>query len=239
MREANIVVFGDVHGDWQTFRDHCEFDPPALAVFVGDFDLERPLEQELAQYLEEDGRVLWVPGNHDTDTPERHDNLFGSSLAGCNLSGRVVQACDVRFAGLGGIFRSDIWLPGTTPVFETRAEFLATYPEDRWRGGLPLMHRSTIFPEDIERLAAQRADVLVCHEPPSSHMHGWPAIDDLAAAMGVHTIVHGHTHDRYEATLSSGIRVVGIENGGYWSALGLARRGANWLSVPPLQRPAP
>lgn len=52
-----------------------------------------------------------------------------------------------------------------------------------------------IYPEDVYRLASQRADVLVTHEAPSCHPYGWAALDDLARAMGVKRTFHGHTHD--------------------------------------------
>jgi hypothetical protein len=41
-----------------------------------------------------------------------------------------------------------------------------------------------IWREDIEALAAQRADVLVTHEAPSSHPSGVAVIDALARRMG-------------------------------------------------------
>lgn len=74
-------------------------------------------------------------------------------------------------------------------------------------------HRSTIFPATWKKLAAQRADVLVTHEAPSGHPYGWQSIDLLARKMGVHTVVHGHHHDRldYSARASiDGFRTIGL-----------------------------
>jgi predicted phosphodiesterase len=48
-----------------------------------------------------------------------------------------------------------------------------------------------IFSVDYERLQKQRADILVTHEAPSSHPHGF-AIDELASRMGVSKAIHGH-----------------------------------------------
>jgi hypothetical protein len=45
-------------------------------------------------------------------------------------------------------------------------------------------------------LQAQRADILVTHVAPSSHQHGFAAIDQLANSLGVLTSFHGHHHDR-------------------------------------------
>ncbi|TDT87334.1 hypothetical protein DFO45_5008 [Azorhizobium sp. AG788] len=230
MREENIAVFGSMQGGWEAFHQLCADSAPDLAVFTGDLCLEQPLELELADFLAEGGKVLWVPGGQDTATPERYDNLFGGALGASNLSGRVVEASGVRWAGLGGVFRSDIWLPGTASTFESRALWLATNPETRWRGGMPLEHRATVFPEDTDALAALQADVLVSHEAPSSHANGWRIVDAVAEAMGVHTVVHGGAQEAYQATLPNGIRVVGIADGALWAPVGLERRGAQWLN---------
>lgn len=54
-----------------------------------------------------------------------------------------------------------------------------------------------IFPVDYERLQKQRADILVTHEAPSSHPHGF-AIDELASRMGVSKAIHGHHNDQLD-----------------------------------------
>jgi len=63
------------------------------------------------------------------------------------------------------------------------------------------------------RLAAQRADLLITHEAPSCHPHGFHAIDALARALGVQAAFHGHHHDSLDyrpqwATL--GFRAFGV-----------------------------
>ncbi|KAF0225737.1 MAG: hypothetical protein FD176_184 [Rhodospirillaceae bacterium] len=68
----------------------------------------------------------------------------------------------------------------------------------------------SIWPEDYERLAQQQADILVTHEAPSNHPHGFIEIDQLAEAMGAKLIVHGHHHRDYQTALPSGIRVIGV-----------------------------
>lgn len=35
--------------------------------------------------------------------------------------------------------------------------------------GIPLRHRTSIFPSDIEALEKQKADILICHEAPKPH----------------------------------------------------------------------
>jgi hypothetical protein len=114
---------------------------------------------------------------------------------------------------LPGVFKPRVWDPGdpTTPSFRTRAEFQAALrPGEVWRDGLPLFHGDTIFPEDFDTLASSRFDVLVSHEAPSSHPHGFAVIDALAEACGVSLIVHGHHHEAYETLLPNGIRVRGL-----------------------------
>jgi calcineurin-like phosphoesterase family protein len=65
---------------------------------------------------------------------------------------------------------------------------------ERWRGGLPLRHRSSIFPDEYEHLTRQRADILVTHEGLGGHPHGWKALDQLAASLHVEVAIHGHLH---------------------------------------------
>jgi hypothetical protein len=92
---------------------------------------------------------------------------------------------------LPGVFKPSVWYPRSDdgsqqidlPRYRNREEFLAAQPKERsWRGGLPLWHRDTIFPDDVDRLAEQSFDVLVTHEAPSSHRHGFAVIDELAAS---------------------------------------------------------
>ena len=70
--------------------------------------------------------------------------------------------------------------------------------QQQWRDGLPRQHRSSIFPEDYFHLVSQQADILVTHEAPSAHPHGFAAIDELARSMKVGKAFHGHHHDRLD-----------------------------------------
>lgn len=100
------------------------------------------------------------------------------------------------------------------PKFSTRNEYLSAHSRSTWRDGLPLRHRSTIFPEDFNSLTALEADILITHEASSTHKYGHTEIDDLAEVLGVKTIVHGHLHQDYRATLSNGIKVIGLPKAG-------------------------
>ena len=81
---------------------------------------------------------------------------------------------------------------------------------ERWRGGLPLAERATIFPEDVRALTDMRVDVLVTHEAPSTHRHGFVGIDIAAAACRARLVVHGHHHESVEGTLPDGTPVRGL-----------------------------
>ena len=56
-------------------------------------------------------------------------------------------------------------------------------------------HCSTIFPEPVRKLASQRANILVTHEAPGCHPHGFDELTRLAQSMGVQASFHGHQHD--------------------------------------------
>lgn len=217
-KQANSVAFfGDPHGNFRPVRDTIRHHFPAHAIFLGDFDLEQPLDVELADLTSVGSSIFFIHGNHDADRESWHDFVFESSLASRNLTGRVVDLDGVRVAGLGGVFHEDVWHPqnaGGIPKFNTRSEYLSAHSRSTWRDGLPLRHRSTIFPEDFNSLAALEADILITHEAPSTHRYGHTEIDDLAEVLGVKTIVHGHLHQDYRAVLPNGIRVIGLAKAG-------------------------
>jgi len=174
---------------------------PAAIIFLGDLQAQRPLEQELDAilYLTE---IWFIHGNHDTDSQADYDNLFRSALADRNLHGRVAEIAGTRIAGLGGVFRGEVWHPPGEIQHESFAALerseanrpaVKAYRTERAR-----KHRSTIFPDEYFQLVGQRADILITHEAPSCHPHGFEAIDELARNLRVHTTFHGHQHDRLD-----------------------------------------
>lgn len=191
-----ILFCGDPHGNFGHIIEAVQEHQPAAVILLGDVQAQRPLEVELAPILT--STEIWlIHGNHDTDSQADHDHLFGSKLADRNLHGRVVEIAGLRIAGLGGVFRGKVWAPPAAARFDSPQQYLAQCGKgNRWRGGLPLTHRSTIFPVDFENLQKQRADILVTHEAPSAHPHGFAAIDELARSLGVRTSFHGHHHDQ-------------------------------------------
>ena len=213
---AKICFHSDPHGDFEPLLEAAAREAPDAVVLLGDYDLEVPFHQVLRPILERNIPVRWIHGNHDTDRDAWHDNLFGSELAEGAINGRVETLLGVRVAGLGGVFRGQIWNPASGPVhFPTRESFLANCGRgNHWRGGLPRRHRSSIWREDYDALMGQSADILVLHEAPECHPYGFRALGDLARAMGVGLVIHGHQHERYETRIDGGIRVQGLEQAG-------------------------
>lgn len=192
---GDIWFCGDNHGHFDHIIAAVKEHRPSAIVLLGDVQARRPLQVELAEILSSTA-VHWIPGNHDTDTEDDYDNLFGSTLADRNLHGRVVDVAGMRVGGLGGVFRGRVWMPPAEAVHASAKGFLRVAGKgNMWRGGLPLRHRSTIYWEDYLRLATQRCDVLVTHEAPGVHPQGNAAIDLLAVATGARKHFHGHTHD--------------------------------------------
>jgi predicted phosphodiesterase len=200
-----IYFLGDVHGNFDHVIDAVDRDSPDAVIFLGDLEAQNPLHQELAPILSKTV-VRYIHGNHDTDSDEQFRNVFASDVAHLNIHGRVEDVCGIRIAGLGGIFRSSAWLPPGRPVIESYSRLLEALNASRPRrertqprialSNQERLHRSTIFYDTYAHLMHQQADVLVSHEAPSAHPHGFAAIDDLARAMGVKTAFHGHHHDR-------------------------------------------
>ena len=221
-----IWFAGDIHGRFSHVLAAIDHTPmaerPAAIIFLGDLEPQRPLRQEYQPFLNATAEPWHIHGNHDTDRQDTWQNMLDAQEK--NLHGRVVTIAGVRIAGLGGIFRGEVWFPGERdepPLFHSYSDYerslrrqqgvrrrvskidaiqaeaipdrVSELANDTLAGRLR-RHNSTIFPETIEHLARQRADILVSHEAPAAHSHGFRAIDDLARAMGVSAVFHGHHH---------------------------------------------
>ncbi|MGE4449106.1 MAG: metallophosphoesterase [Azospira sp.] len=197
---VRIFFAGDTHGQFGHVIKAVQQYQPAAVIFLGDLQASRPLDQELQPILGST-EIWFIHGNHDTDSDHDYDHLFGSALAGRNLHGRVVDIAGIRIAGLGGVFRGQVWMPPGDAQYETPEAYIARCGKGNlWRKGLPRKHRSSIFPIDYAHLVGDRADILVTHEAPTSHPHGFDAIDELAHSLGVSRLFHGHHHDRLDYT---------------------------------------
>lgn len=203
MHAPKIMFFGDPHGAFAPITDAVQRYRPEAIVLLGDLQPRRPLHLELSSIVDQTD-VWFIHGNHDTDTDEDFDCLFGSELAERNLHGIVRNIAGYRVAGLGGVFRQKIWDPAQPPSqapFRSRDELLRharrgrATAHDGWRGGYARKHHSSIFPDEIDSLSLQSADILVTHEAPSAHPRGFLVLDDLAVALGATLVVHGHHHE--------------------------------------------
>lgn len=206
-----IFFCGDPHGRFEYINETVEKHRPDAIVLLGDLQPSDDISVLLKRTLELT-QVWWIPGNHDTDTEEFYDRLWHGVLAGHNLHGKVGNVAGIRIAGLGGVFRGQIWMPEEEPNYRSAAGFVRRSPKaNLWRGGLPRRHRSSIFPSVYEGLCKQRADVLVTHEAAGCHKKGFDAIDRLGRDLHVRWIFHGHQHeDRvYGAYKGMIVRAVG------------------------------
>jgi predicted phosphodiesterase len=213
---CGVIIAGDPHGNFAPILRACAALETGTLILLGDCELRAPLRQTLAPLFAAGWAIHWILGNKDAETEDVFDNLALDFPEG-DIGGKVIEAGGLRIAGLGGVFKPRIWHPDEPPSFATRDAFLASLDaREHWRGGLPLWHRDSIFPEDFSRLAQHRFDVLISHEAPSSHRHGFVAIDRLADMAAARLIVHGHHHESYVAKLANGIGVRGLAVAETW-----------------------
>ena len=205
--QPKIFFCGDPHGEFEYINKTVEKYRPDAIVILGDLQPPEDLDKLLARTLELT-QVWWIPGNHDTDSEEYYDRLWHGPIAEHNLHGRVANVAGVRIAGLGGVFRGQIWMPEGRPNYQSASVFVRRSPKTNlWRGGLPRRHRSSIFPATYEVLSQCKADVLVTHEAAGCHKKGFDAIDRLAKKLGVKRLFHGHQHEDCEYGIYKGMKV--------------------------------
>ena len=201
MQLGPILFCGDPHGQWQHIIDAALHTQARAVILLGDLEPARPLHMELQAIWD---RVWFIHGNHDTDHTGNFANVWHPELAERHIHGRVVTLpCGTRIAGLGGVFRGAVWYPKNKPVavFHNREAHAQKTPrQDRWQGSVHLKHWSSIYPDEVEQLATQQADILITHEAPGYHMHGFAELDALARRMGVRMTVHGHQHDNLDSS---------------------------------------
>lgn len=214
MHPGPLMFCGDPHGQWQHIIDAALQANARTVILLGDLEPARPLHIELQAIWE---RVWFIHGNHDTDHAGNFGNVWHKDVRDRQLHGRVVTLpCGTRIAGLGGVFRGAVWYPkdNLAPRFYNRESHARITPQpDRWQGGVPLKHWSSIYPDELAQLATQHADILITHEAPGYHEHGFRALDDLARHMGVHTTVHGHQHDSLDSSahwVAQGFKSFGV-----------------------------
>lgn len=195
-----IYFLGDVHGQFDHIlpaleRDRLPAAEPRAVIFLGDIEAQRTFEDEITPLLGAGIEVWFIHGNHDTDSCQNWAHLLPSWHR--NLDGRVVTIQGLKVAGLGGVFRGAIWHGDADRRYASFAEFERSrfFKPTQHLAGQLLHHSSSIWPAVYDQLAGERADILVTHEAPSCHPHGFEALDELARAMKVKALFHGHHHD--------------------------------------------
>lgn len=219
-----LIFVGDIHRRWDLVARGLDAlpVPPRHVVLLGDMECHEPLDRLTAPIRAHGATLHWIHGNHDADGGrEMWHNLADPARNPVTtqgaLHGRVVEIGGLRVAGLGGTFNPRVWLPPKPARLHGRAELAADLAtlgpgwsaESAAALGFSLSTLA-IWPEDVDALAAQRADVLVTHEAPSSHPAGTDVLDDLARAMGARLVVHGHHHVAYRACAEDGLLAQGV-----------------------------
>jgi predicted phosphodiesterase len=218
---------GDPHGQFRQVLEAAVRTDASAVILLGDMEPERPLQDEMRPLTERGVPWVFIGGNHDTDSDDLALRVWNAETEPHNVHGRVVtMPGGLRVAGLAGVFRESVWYPSASaaregaPTWRSRSEHARSTPrQDRWLGRLPpRRHLSSIYPDEFDRLADMRADVLISHEAPGYHPNGVALLDDLARAMGVKVTVHGHHHDALDSSSS-------------WKSQGFRSRGVGLRGV--------
>jgi len=210
-RPDRILFAGDPHGDFQPLVAAVHKHKPEAVVLLGDYDLDRPLQTCLEEIIGST-EIWWIAGNHDFESPSKYKNLFSSSLAENGLHLKVMDIAGYRIAGLSGIFLGRVWYPPQPPKWPSKAHYLQHQSTHIRHAEMSLKYQSAIWHDEFHALKTLKADILVTHEAPGSHRHGFAVISDLAVAMGVKYIFHGHLHENYARTIKNNIHVFGVAN---------------------------
>lgn len=220
-----LLICGDPHGQLQHIMKLALEQKPDAVVLLGDITIRAPLSTVMAPLLEQNIQVCWIPGNHDVDDADCYLALHEENPApGVHaLHGRVVtvhgrEGGSIRLAGLGGIFKGKVWYPRPGQATNlppeagmTQERFLANVGRgNRWRGGLPLHQRATIFADEWLAVAQQQADILVTHEAPHFHSYGFRAIHELAVRLQARYSFHGHQHETRHYGCIDGVQAHGV-----------------------------
>ncbi len=213
MNQQNRILFaGDPHGNFKPLIAAAHKYRPEAIILLGDYDLDMPLESCLKEI---DGvtEIWWIAGNHDFESPAKYNNLFNSAFSDRDLHLKVTEIAGLRVAGLSGVFLGRVWYPPQQPKWLGKQHYLHNQSASVQSSEMALKYKSAIWHDEFEALKALKADILVSHEAPGSHRHGFHVINELAAAMGVKHIFHGHLHENYAGIIRNNIKVRGVANG--------------------------
>ncbi|NVO04739.1 MAG: metallophosphoesterase [Rhodoferax sp.] len=236
----SLWFLGDVHAEFRHIPRAllAAKELPSHLIFLGDVDIDHKPFKEILEPLRKhfsSVKVAFIHGNHDADSYEHWTCLHdcGDALV---LHGKVTELNGVRLAGLGGNFLGRVWYPPEPPKFDSQ-EAAINRGAFQFRGG---QHPSStylgaIYPDVYDRLAKLRADILVTHEAPGCHQHGFEALDVLAMDLRVKRCFHGHHHDdrtdEYRLGVAErGYDAIGVDGCAITNGLGerVLRRNPEW-----------
>jgi len=208
MSSEPILYCGDPHGQFRHIIEAAGHSKAACVVLLGDMEPARPLSEEMEPLTKRGLPWFFIPGNHDGDSTALAQRVWDPAVADRNVHGRVVELPNgQRLAGLGGVFRGSVWYPSDSPARETEVHFRnrrelskVTPRQDRWRDGPHVKQWASIFPDELDKLADLRAEILITHEAPGYHTNGFGILDTLAQSLGAKVAVHGHHHDRLDSS---------------------------------------
>ena len=180
-----ILFVGDPHRNFAPILRACAALPPGVLILLGDCECDAPLPEMLAPAVTAGWDVRWILGNRDTDSARAYENWWGrirrATLAGGSWSwvdcgSPACRAYSSRASGTlwnasrrsSGRVRTSWQRAARGGALARRAAAMAS------RYDLPGRFRSPA--------RGLRFDVLVTHELPSSHRHGFAVIDALAGA---------------------------------------------------------
>jgi predicted phosphodiesterase len=227
-----ILFAADAHGQFAPIIDAA--DKASAIILLGDQEPEYDLAEELGPDVAD--KTWWIYGNHDSDDPRyirRHE-----TMAERNLHCRIAEIEGITITGLGGTFSPEILnVDYATPLDMIGQIWPMLSRHLKMNTGEPriptALDLTTIFAEDLLHLSriagTERVDVLVSHEAPESHPRGYQIIGDLARALGVKMLIHGHHHERYDAVIDGDIRVVGVGLLGATNVQTWSDEGLYWL----------
>lgn len=84
-----VLYYGDTHGRFQQIIDACDRCNPLAVVLLGDMEPQRLLDIELAPIAQRNIPIWFIHGNHDADSDELWERVWGSAVADRNFHRRV------------------------------------------------------------------------------------------------------------------------------------------------------
>ena len=192
---SDIWFCGDNHSRFLHIIDAVKSHRPIAIVLLGDVQAKRPLQIELSDILS-DTKCIGFPET-TIPIPRRTTTICSNPISQIETSiGGWSRSPACALPASVESFAKKCGYRPAKPIHDSAKEFLRVAGKgNRWRGGLPLRHRSTISLTTTSDCRASRPTCWSTHEAPGAHPHGNEALELLAMTMGATKLYHGHTHD--------------------------------------------